>query len=253
MKAAAHLKVIALAAEAMPAERAELMSRLWEGIECGATLPDEFRSYWDVDDGADRFRVRMHRCYVDSPDVRDRGCPIQIVRYVNGIPGFFEDWAQGRLADAYDEETFPLNAGAFLGVLSHHVCDLWTPVHVGCSLPPADVGYRSRAGLHSRVEADLDTAARSVASIRPFSPRGRAFAIDALEAIARGVFDAFYLKLPTVYRPLRPPAERARFLVPCIEGAARLTADAWLTVLSAVTPAALRYAATPPLAVERVT
>jgi hypothetical protein len=253
VKAAAHLKVVALAAEVMPAELAGLMSRLREGIERGATLPDEFRSYWDVDDGGGRFRVRMHRCYVDSSDVKDRGCPLQIVRYVQGIPGFFEEWAQGRLEDAYDEETFPLNAGAFLGVLSHHICDLWTAVHLGCSLPPVGPGYRSRAGLHSRVEADLDLAARSVTSIRPYVPRGQSFTTDALEAVARDVFDAFYLKLPMIYRPRRPPAARARSLVPCVEGAARLTADAWLATLRRVSPAALRHAAGTALAMGEIT
>ena len=242
MRAAAHLRVVSLALEVMPKPFAALFGRLREGLDCGATLPDEFRSYWDLDDGPGRNRVLMHRCYVDSKRRRDRGCPVQVVRHVEGIPGFFEDWANGRLDGCYDYGSFAVNAGAFLGVLSHHICDLWTPVHVGCSMPPSAFGYKTRAGLHSRVEADLDRAARRVDTILPYAPSRMGFTIGALEAVARGVFDRYYLRLSAIYPAAGWPDGRAQFLEPCIRGAARLTADAWLTVLRAVSASALALA-----------
>lgn len=242
MRAAAHLRVVSLAVEVMPRPFAALLGRLREGIECGATLPDEFRSYWDVDGGPGRNRVLMHRCYVDSEERRDHGCPVQVRRYVEGAPRFFEDWAEGKLNGCYDVESFALNAGAFLGVLSHHVCDLWTPVHVGCSIPPSALGYKTRAGLHSRVEADLDRAARRVDTILPYAPSKLDLTVGALETVAQAVFDRYYLRLSGIYPAAGSPDVRAQFLEPCIRGAAQSTADAWLTVLRAVRATALALA-----------
>ncbi len=239
MKAQSHQKVVALAVESAPSRLRPLLDHMRDGIDLGASLTDEFRMYWDMDNSGKKTRVRMHRCYMDSSDPKDRGCAVQITRYVDGIPGFFDQWESGELEGAYDEEEFLVNAGAFLGVLSHHIADLHTPVHVGSSLPLSSVGYRKRAGLHSRVEADLDYAAATIDGISPYTPRPQEFNIDMLETTAQRIFDDYYLRLSDIYGPLASPPIRAAFFAGCIVDAAKLTADSWMTVFGRVDKKAL--------------
>ncbi len=238
MKSFAHLRVAALAAGVMPAGLRSVIQQLWDGIETGTTLTDEFLWFWDTDDHKGTIsQILMHRCYMDSDSPNDRGCPLQIVRYARGIPGFFEEYAAGGLHD-YEEESFMVNAGAYLGVVSHHVADLHTPVHVGCRLPMSTVGYKTRQGFHSRVEADLDYTARTVASIKPYVPSSIVLSDEAFLAVAQRMYEEFYLKLPTVYGPPTSRDVRTQFFQDCVSCAAKVTADVWTTVFAMLSPRA---------------
>lgn len=240
MRGASHLAIVKLAASVMPTEYSGFLSRLQEGIKEGASLTDEFRWYWEMDDGNVGRRIRMHRCYMDSDDHRDHGCPVQIVRYATGIPGLLEGWVDGTLADLYDDdELFFLNAGSYFGIVSHHIADLCTPVHVGHAVHPTVFGYRSRAGLHSRVEADLDRAAASIDSLQPFTPQPNLPTVQTLESVASKIYRDFYLRMASVYRPLQPAPVRAAFFSGCIVAAAKLTAEIWLGILTSTDPQAL--------------
>lgn len=230
MKGFAHVRVAELAAEVMADDLRPAIGLLWEGIETGVTLTDEFRWFWDPDEQESVInRVLMHRCYVDSDSPNDQGCPVQIVRYAMGTPEFFELYAQGELDD-YGEEGFLLTAGAYLGVMTHHIADLHTPVHVGSQLPIASVGYSTNAGFHSRVEADLDYTARTVESIKPYDPQPINLTADTFLSIADWVYNEFYLKLPDIYGPPAPLNVRTDFFAGCVRSAARVTADVWATV-----------------------
>jgi hypothetical protein len=52
------------------------------------------------------------------------------------------------------------------------------------------------------------------------------------------VMRQFYLRLPEIYQPLLVPRARAEFLAPCVVGAARLTAETWVNVISSLSLAA---------------
>jgi hypothetical protein len=240
----AHLRVATLAAEAMPPDYTAIMAQLWDGIDTGATLPDEIGILWDTDEQEGVInRVLMHRCYMDSDKPRDRGCPIQIARYATGIPGFFDLWASGGLSgdrpeDAYDEEEFFVNAGSYLGVVAHHIADLHTPVHVGRNLDLSKTGYRQSSGFHSRVDADMDRAAKAVEVIRPHRARPVELTSTHFEHVAQQTYDDFFLKLPEVYSRQAAPSARAAFLAPCVVNAAKLTVDTWVAILRSLTSAA---------------
>jgi len=241
MLSKAHLKVCGLAASALPPEHQHVISVLWDGVQCGVTLPDEFRAFWDPDEqnGVIR-RVLTHRCYVDSDDPRDCGCPIQIARYATGTLAFIADFAAGELEGAYDDDEFRLNCGAYLGVIAHHAGDLWTPVHLGRSLDPATVGFRRRSGLHSRVEADTDRAAEALQT--PLSHEPKLTPLDTAHwaALARRLHTQLYLPLPSIYGPAKSPAGVGDFAAGCVMGASQTTADVWYTVLGSSPIAGLR-------------
>ena len=241
MHAAAHVRVVVLAADAMPDRYAPVVARLWEGIEMGATVPDELRFLWDVDDQVGVIaRVLMHRCFMDSDKPRDRGCPIQIARYATGIPGFFEDYARGELEGAYDDEEFVANAGVYFGFVSHHIADLHSPPHVGKSLDAKAMGFRDRGRLHARVEVDLDRAARSICTIAPYRPTPIELTTETFELIAESVYYEAYLALPRAYGPKADAGLREDLLCSCVRKAAQRTADVWAVVLGLVSPAGLR-------------
>ncbi|MEN6641398.1 MAG: hypothetical protein ABFE08_03020 [Armatimonadia bacterium] len=239
MHRVAHVRVAALTAEAMPPKYAAFIGQLLDGIDTGATLPDEIGIMWDTDEQVGVInRVLMHRCYMDSDKPRDRGCAIQIARYATGIPGFFELWANGELEGAYDEEEFLLNAGSYFGVVAHHIADLHTPVHVGRKVDLSKTTFRRSSDFHNRVDADMDRAAETVQTIRPYKPRPVELTSAHFEQVAQHTYDDFFLKLPALYAGQPIPSARAAFLAPCVVNAAKVTVDTWVAILRSMSPAA---------------
>ena len=149
------------------------------------------------------------------------------------------DYVNGEIEAAYDEEEFLLNAGAYFGVIAHHVADLHTPVHVGTKLPMEAVGHKSRSGFHSRVEADLGRASKALETIKPYRPKCIELTSSRLERVAQSVYEEAYLNLLDVYSACCGQEARCRLLKGCISGAACCTADVWTTVLSVVGPEAM--------------
>ena len=243
MNRLAHLHVATLAARAMPPEYTALVGQLWDGIDTGATLPDEMGLLWEPDEQEGVInRVLMHRCYMDSDNLRDRGCAIQIARYATGMRGFFDLWASGGLAndspaDDYDEEEFLVNAGSYFGVVAHHIADLHTPTHVGRHLDLSKTEYCKSSGFHSRVDADMDRAAKAVETILPYKPWPTALTPAYFERIAQQTYDDFFLKLPEVYSKRGDPSARAAFLMQCVVNAAKVTVDTWVAILGSLSRA----------------
>lgn len=235
----AHTRIVELAAEVLPKSAQKAVGALWEGIETGATLPDELHFVWDTDEQQGVVnRVLMHRCYVDSDEPRDRGCPIQIVRYATGIPDFVHLYARGKLEGVYDEEEFLLNTGSYFGVVAHHIADLHTPVHVGRNLDLTATGYSKASGFHSRVEADLDRAARRLTTIRPYAPEPVQLTTAAFEDMAERTYSLFFSKLPRVYATKSNVEARLDWLETCITEAAKRTADVWTVLFAIIGPEA---------------
>ncbi len=231
LQSAAHLKVCELARDAMPEEQRPFVSVMWEGIQAGAERPDDFLLDGEPGNQQDASQ-RMHKCYVDSNDPKDRACPIEIARYATSTVSFLEGFARGELDETCDETEFRLKCGSLLGVVSHLVADLWTPVHLGRSLQPSDLPYQHRRGLHWAVEADLDNAAAGIEG--PVEHRPQRVTLDSAHFSRLGsqLYRRLYLRLPIIYGKNRWAEGTLRFAEACVTGAACSTADIWHTIAS---------------------
>jgi hypothetical protein len=213
----------------MPEEQRPFISVIWEGIQAGAERPDDFLLDAEPGDQQDAAQ-RMHRCYVDSSDPKDRACPIEIARYATSTVSLLESLARGELDETCGETELRLKCGSLLGVISHLVADLWTPVHLGRSLQPADLPYRHRKDFHSVVEADLDKAAADMGG--PLEHRPRRVPLDSAHfgRLGSQLYRRLYLRLPVVYGKNRWAEDTLRFAEACITGAACTTVDIWHTI-----------------------
>ena len=231
MQEKAHLKVCELARDAMPPEHREFVSMLWEGIEAGATRPDDFRILLGSDEREGvAYRAAAHRCYVDSDDPKDQVCPAQISRYATGAVSFIERFAGGELEGACDGPRFRRDCGSLLGVIAHHAADLWTPVHLGRSLQTSDLHHRHRRGFHFGVEADLEKAAAVIGGPLEYRPQQVPLDVGHYARLASRLYRRLYLVLPAVYGKNRSGDGVRRLADQCIVGAACTTADIWVTV-----------------------
>jgi len=141
------------------AERHILYPR-WGGVEAGATLSDEFRIMWEPASATSKDKELVHRCFVDSDDPKDHGCVTRAMDHSEGSISFIRSYLNGELEGSYNEVEFLENLGMFMGVLSHHVADLCTPVHVGSKMDFRRAGVCSRKAFHSKVEQDIDRLMR---------------------------------------------------------------------------------------------
>jgi len=227
----AHLKVCELARDAMPEEHRQFVAMLWEGIEAGATRPDDFRMLLGPDEGAGvARRAAAHRCYVDSDDPKDQVCPAQVSRYATGAVSLIERFAEGELEGAHDGARFRRGCGALLGVIAHHAADLWTPVHLGRSLQTSDLHHRHRRGFHFGVEADLEKAAAAIGEPLEYRPQQVPLDAGHYARLASRLYRRLYLMLPVIYGKSRSGEGVHRLAHQCIVGAACTTADIWATV-----------------------
>ncbi len=136
------------------AERYILFPR-WGGIESGATLSDEFRIMWEPGKSDSKSKQLVHRCYIDSDNSKNHGCITRASDHAEGSISFINDYLNGDLGDVYNEIEFLENLGMFLGIISHHIADLCTPVHVGHILDLNSLGYLSLPRFHNKVERDI--------------------------------------------------------------------------------------------------
>ncbi len=214
----------------MPEEQQQFVSVLWEGIQAGATRPEEFRMLQGPEEQDGVERMLMHRCYVDSSDPKERGCPDQISRYATGTVSFIEDFAGGELEGGCDGTEFRRNCGSFFGVIAHLAADLWTPVHLGRRLQPSDLRYAHRRGFHWGVEADLEKAAATIEGSLEYRPERVPLDSAHYARLASQLYRRLYLELPVIYGKNRRAEDVRRFAEECIVGAACTTADIWHTV-----------------------
>ena len=61
--------------------------------------------------------------------------------------------------ESYTEEEFLENLGMFLGVVSHHIGDLCTPIHVEHKIDFKKMGFESLSKLHKKIEQDIEQMA----------------------------------------------------------------------------------------------
>jgi len=225
-----HVLVANLALVSLPEKERHILFPRWGGIEAGATLSDHFRIMWEPEEPGDTKKQLVHRCYVDSDDSKDHGCITRALGHSEGTQSFINDYIADELDGAYSEDDFLENLGMFLGVVSHHVADLCTPVHVGHEIDFKSLGFSSLSRLHTRVERDIGRFART-ATIRLSKPRIVPIGREYFWKSAQSTYDDVFLKLAEVYSEPDPDHLEAMASI-VLTVAVQHTANVWHTVLS---------------------
>jgi len=232
-----------LALACLGAKERHILYPRWSGIEAGATLSDEFRIMWEPIGPESRDRQLVHRCFVDSENSRDHGCVTRALDHSEGSIAFIEDYLGGDLEDAYSEDEFLENLGMFLGIASHHICDLCTPVHVGHDMDYAKVDSRSRRGFHSRVERDIARLDHR-ALVRLTKPKIVDLSEEYYWSIAQSTYSDLFLPLESLY-PARDESLMVNMASEVISRGVQHTADVWHTVLSTTNMAERKWSLQP--------
>jgi len=192
------------------------------------TLSDDFRIMWEPQSLEDPTRQLVHRCFVDSEAPRDHGCVTRALDYSEGSLDFASKYIQGEL-DGYSEDEFLENLGMFLGVASHHIADLCTPVHVGHKIDYVGLGFRSLSRLHSKVERDIGRLASRV-PLKLARPKKIKLESPLFWQIATDTYEKWFVRLPEIYG--EPDQQLLEEMVGAtITEAVRHTANVWRTVL----------------------
>ena len=87
------------------------------------------------------------------------------------------DFIYPTVKDHFTEDEFLENLGMFLGIASHHISDLCTPVHVGHKIDLKKVGSKSLARFHNKVERNMGRCVQQ-AHVRMVTPEIVKFSND---------------------------------------------------------------------------
>ncbi len=224
-----HILVANLALVSLREEERHILFPRWGGLEAGSTLSDHFRIMWEPEEPGSKQRQLVHRCYVDSSDSKNHGCVTRALDHAEGTQAFINDFLSGELDDAYSEDEFLENLGMFLGVESHHLADLCTPVHVGHKIDFKALGFPTLSRFHSRVERDIGRLAKT-AKIRLSKPKTVSIDREYFWGIARETYQNSFLQLPEVYGETIPDG-LDKMASRVLSAAVQHTADVWHTVL----------------------
>lgn len=220
--------LIALAAQD-PRHRSVLTSR-WSGIEAGSTMSDDFRVMWDIVEAGSKDKHLIHRCFVDSDSPKDHGGARHALDYATGCVGFIEEYMAGNLDDAYPtEENFLENLGMYLGIVSHHIADMCTPVHVGHRMNYPRAGSTSARKFHARFERQMGRLARK-ATVTLSRPRKVTLSQEYFWQIALSTYEDLFVGLEEIYANDNQN-ELQRVVSESISRSVSHTADVWHTVM----------------------
>ncbi len=194
-----HVLVANISLACLSQEERHILLPRWGGLESGATLSDEFRIMWEPVTAGSKQKQLVHRCYVDSDFEKDHGCVTRAVDHANGSISFIKDYLKGDLDDAYNEVEFLENLGMFLGIASHHIADLCTPIHVGHKIDFKSLGYPTLSRFHSKTERDILRNHRQLRT-KLAKPKMVDLTTEYFWDIARYTYENHFLKLEGIYR-----------------------------------------------------
>ncbi len=220
-----HQLVANLSLACLSQKERHIMYPRWGGIESGATLSDEFRIMWEIEElGSDKKQL-VHRCYVDSKDTKDHGCVTRALNHAEGCIGFIESYSE----EDSTEEDFLENLGMFMGITSHHIADLCTPVHVGHKINFKNLGYSSLSRFHNKVERDIFRF-QNKSSIKFSKPKIVELSDKYFWNIANDTYNNIFLKLDSVYE-----TKDEQYIIDIssqvVSNAVKHTTDVWHTIL----------------------
>lgn len=230
MNGKTHCFVATLAMACLDWPERRILYPRWFGIDAGATLSDEFRIMWEYDDVKGGKRSLVHRCFIDSEDAKDHGCVVRAWDHAEGSVSFIQDYLAGDLSDSYTEDSFLENLGMFLGIISHHISDLCTPVHVGHVIDYERLAFRSWKRFHARVERDIEKHSRR-AQLTMSPARKVKLSKKYFWRIAQRTYETAFVQLQSVYDE-KDEARLLELVSSCISRAVMHTRDVWHTVLA---------------------
>ena len=221
--------IAAIALACLDEECHQILYPRWRGILDGATLTDDTRAYWDPMGDTKRKHL-VHRCFVDSDDPKDHGAIEHLFNYSTGTVEFVPLFLNGSLKDAYDEVSFLENFGMYIGIVSHHICDLCTPVHVGHKLNYERLGFPSLSRFHSQVERDIAQYVRTGQVTIP-EPSKVSLTEEYFWMIAKTTYAEHFTVLEDIYRDKDQEAVIAMSRR-VSSRALKHTVDVWSTIIS---------------------
>ncbi len=220
-----HQLVANLSLACLSQKERHIMYPRWGGIESGATLSDEFRIMWEIEEVGSEKKQLVHRCYVDSNDTKDHGCVTRALDHAEGCIGFIESYSE----EDSTEEEFLENLGMFMGITSHHIADLCTPVHVGHKINFKNLGYSSLSRFHNKVERDIFRF-QNKSSIKFSKPKIVELSDKYFWNIANDTYNNIFLKLESVYE-----TKDEQYIIDIssqvVSNAVKHTTDVWHTIL----------------------
>lgn len=229
MNGTTHDLVAMLAMACLNTTERHILYPRWGGIESGATLSDEFRIMWEPVAAGRKERELVHRCFVDSDNPKDHGCITRALDHSEGSVSFIQSCLSGGLS-GYTEDEFLENLGMYLGVASHHIADLCTPVHVGHQMDYKRARARSRSAFHKKVEKDIERLAPKC-SLRLYPPELVELSKDFFWGIAQETYKTVFLPLEAIYYD-HDEGGLLDIVSLAVSRAVRHTRDVWHTVLS---------------------
>jgi len=238
-----HRLVAMLAMACLDDDERRIVYPRWGAIDAGTTLSDEFRIMWEPAAAGSEERELVHRCFVDSDDPRNHGGVTRSLDHAEGSISFIQSFLDGELEGSYTEDEFLEDLGMFVGVLSHHVADLCTPVHVGHKMDYGRVEGRSMAAFHGKVERDLGRLA-SRCSIGMSPARLVDVSREYFWSIAKDTYDTAFVRLESVYRDGDDDALLG-IVSDRMTSAVRHTRDLWHTIFSRTNMTARKWSLQP--------
>lgn len=184
---------------------------------------------WEKIDPSRGEKQLVHRCFIDSEDPKNHGCVTRAHEHAIGCVGFIEQYMADELHDAYTEESFLENLGMFLGITSHHIADICTPVHVGHKMDYRRAGSPSASKFHARFERQMARLARG-ATVQLHKPVRVEMNRKYFWNIARSTYEDLFLRLEDIYAK-NDQAGLQEVTSEAITRSIRYTADVWHTVM----------------------
>lgn len=198
MNGPTHRLVANLALSCLDMQERHIMFPRWGGIESGATLSDEFRIMWEPEVAGAKNKQLVHRCYIDSIDSKNHGCVTRAWNHAEGSKSFIRGYLEDDDSMGYTEDEFLENLGMFLGIVSHHISDLCTPVHVGHKMDYLKAGSESQSAFHKKVERDIVRYSNQ-AKIRLSKPKKVSLSKKYFFNIAKDTYSSLFVKLEDIY------------------------------------------------------
>jgi hypothetical protein len=193
-----HILVANLSLACLSQKERHILFPRWGGIESGATLSDEFKIMWEPESLDSKQKQLVHRCWVDSSESKNHGCITRATDHAEGCISFTKDYLNGDLEGSYNEVEFLENLGMFMGITSHHIADLCTPVHVGHKIDFKALGYSSLSKLHGKVEKDILRFQKKL-QVKLNKPRIVKLSNNYFWSIAKETYEKYFIQLPLLY------------------------------------------------------
>lgn len=159
-------------------------------IAC-CTFFDYFHSFYGIpmDNEIDpnQKKIPFHRYYYDEDSDKKGGLVGYLFQYIDGTINYIQD---GDINDGIDW-------AGHLGMISHFIGDICTPVHVGSKLNKELIGISKN--IHSKIERDMEKYSKSLSIQELPNPKTIDVSYDNIFSFGRNIYSKYYLNLKSIY------------------------------------------------------